>query len=193
MTELPGPAAAGPGPRHRALVPGTLAADRHWLGAAIELSGQCPPSLSAFSVGAILVSPDGRKIAAGFSRQTDPADHAEEVTLASAAEAENGTDGPGGRGGTGGTGGKGGQGRDLAGATIYCSLEPCLRRASRPVPCAELILAAGLRRVVLAWLEPPLFVPGGGARWLRDRGVTVVQLPELAGRARAVNAHLLDR
>jgi pyrimidine deaminase RibD-like protein len=187
VTELPGPAAAGPGPRHRALVPGTLAADRHWLGAAIELSGQCPPSPSAFSVGAILVSPDGRQIAAGFSRQTDPADHAEEVTLASAAEAGNGT------GRTGGRGGQGGRGQDLAGATIYCSLEPCLRRASRPVPCAELILAAGLRRVVLAWLEPPLFVPGGGARWLRDRGVTVVQLPELAGRARAVNAHLLDR
>jgi diaminohydroxyphosphoribosylaminopyrimidine deaminase/5-amino-6-(5-phosphoribosylamino)uracil reductase len=59
------------------------------------------------------------------------------------------------------------------------------------VPCAELILAAGLRRVVLAWLEPPVFVPGGGARWLAARGVTVVELPELAERARSVNAHLL--
>jgi diaminohydroxyphosphoribosylaminopyrimidine deaminase/5-amino-6-(5-phosphoribosylamino)uracil reductase len=48
-----------------------------------------------------------------------------------------------------------------------------------------------LRRVVLAWLEPPLFVPGGGAIWLREQGVAVTEIPELADRARAVNAHLL--
>lgn len=184
MTELPGPAVTGP-PRRRALAPGTPAADRHWLGAAIELSRRCPPSPSAFSVGAVLVGPDGRRIATGFSRQTDPADHAEEVALA-------GTAGAGAAGG-GGSDGAGSDGAAMREATIYCSLEPCLRRASRPVPCAELILAAGLRRVVLAWLEPPLFVPGGGARWLRNRGVTVVQLPELAEQAQAVNAHLLER
>jgi len=44
---------------------------------------------------------------------------------------------------------------------------------------------------VLAWLEPPLFVPGGGAEWLADRGVVVVEIPALAAEARAVNAHLL--
>ena len=37
----------------------------------------------------------------------------------------------------------------------------------------------------------PVFVPGGGARWLRDQGVTVVEVAELADEARAVNAHLL--
>jgi diaminohydroxyphosphoribosylaminopyrimidine deaminase/5-amino-6-(5-phosphoribosylamino)uracil reductase len=81
--------------------------------------------------------------------------------------------------------------RGLAEATMYTSLEPCRRRLSRPRSCSELILAAGVRRVVLAWLEPPVFVPGGGARWLRDQGVTVIEIPELAGEARAVNAHLL--
>lgn len=183
MTQLPGPAGA-PGRPGRALAPGTQGADRHWLGQAIELSRRCPPSRSAFSVGAVLVSPAGRLIAAGYSRQRDPADHAEEVALAKAAEA-------GGGAGSGGAVAGAAGAPALAGATIYSSLEPCLRRASRPVPCAELILAAGLRRVVLAWLEPPLFVPGGGARWLRARGVTVLELPELAGQARAVNAHLL--
>jgi diaminohydroxyphosphoribosylaminopyrimidine deaminase/5-amino-6-(5-phosphoribosylamino)uracil reductase len=148
------------------------AADRRWLAQAIELSALCPPSPSAYSVGAVLVSSAGQVIATGYSREGDPAGHAEEIALAKAARADRG-------------------GSRLAEATLYSSLEPCLRRASRPRPCAELILAAGIRRVVLAWLEPPLFVPGGGAAWLRAAGVTVIEIPGLAAAARAVNAHLL--
>jgi diaminohydroxyphosphoribosylaminopyrimidine deaminase/5-amino-6-(5-phosphoribosylamino)uracil reductase len=45
--------------------------------------------------------------------------------------------------------------------------------------------------VVIAWLEPPLFAPGGGAGLLREAGVTVVEVPELAARARAINAAVL--
>ena len=166
--------------------------DLRWLREAVELSRRCPPSDSAFSVGAILVaagsqpggegrdgrdsrdggdgrdSADGRVIATGYSRQRDPRDHAEEVALADAGAA-------------------------ASGGTIYTSLEPCLRRLSRPRSCAELIVAAGVRRVVLAWREPPVFVPGGGADWLRERGVEVTELPELAGAARAINSHLLAR
>ena len=151
----------------RAGNPDQADADRRWLTKAIELSRLCPPSPSAFSVGAVLVSAAGQLIATGYSRERDPADHAEEVALTKAGHAP----GPG--------------------ATLYSSLEPCLRRASRPRPCAELIVAAGLRRVVLAWLEPPLFVPGGGAAWLREAGLTVIEIPELASAARAANAHLL--
>jgi pyrimidine deaminase RibD-like protein len=162
------PATAGqPGQPGPPRVPGTAGSDRYWLSRAIELSLRCPPSPAAFSVGAVVVSEAGEVIATGFSRERDPADHAEEVALERAAAGL------------------------LAGATIYSSLEPCLRRASRPRPCAGLIAAAGLRRVVLAWLEPPLFVPGGGAAWLREHGVLVTELSELAARARAVNAHLL--
>jgi pyrimidine deaminase RibD-like protein len=149
--------------------------DLRWLREAIELSRLCPPSDAAFSVGAILVSGGGEVIATGFSRERDPHDHAEEVALAQAAESARPAAAPG----------------RLAGATMYTSLEPCLRRLSRPRSCSELIVAAGIRRVVLAWLEPPVFVPGGGARWLREQGVTVVEVPELAEAARAVNAHLL--
>jgi diaminohydroxyphosphoribosylaminopyrimidine deaminase/5-amino-6-(5-phosphoribosylamino)uracil reductase len=77
------------------------------------------------------------------------------------------------------------------GAVIYSSLEPCGRRASRPQPCAQLILAAGIPRVVYAWHEPPALAEGGGAELLEAAGVTVVQLPELAEAARRPNAHLL--
>jgi pyrimidine deaminase RibD-like protein len=143
-------------------------ADERWLREAIELSRSCPPSDAAFSVGAVLVGADGAAIATGYSREGHPRDHAEETALAKAADVA-----------------------EVAGATLYTSLEPCLRRLSRARSCAELIVAAGIRRVVLAWLEPPLFVPGGGARWLREQGVQVIEMPDLAGEARAVNAHLL--
>jgi len=79
----------------------------------------------------------------------------------------------------------------LTGATLYSSLEPCLARASRPRSCAELIIGAGVPRVVIAWLEPPLFAAGGGAGALRRAGVTVVEIPWLAALARSVNAHLV--
>jgi diaminohydroxyphosphoribosylaminopyrimidine deaminase / 5-amino-6-(5-phosphoribosylamino)uracil reductase len=144
-------------------------ADRHWLHEAIELSRRCPPSASAYCVGAVLVSSDGAVLATGFSRERDPHDHAEETALALVDPADP----------------------RLASATLYSSLEPCRFRTSRPVPCAELIITAGLRRVVVAWLEPPVLAPGGGAELLRDHGVTVLEAAELAAAARAVNAAVL--
>jgi diaminohydroxyphosphoribosylaminopyrimidine deaminase / 5-amino-6-(5-phosphoribosylamino)uracil reductase len=143
-------------------------ADLRWLRQAIELSRHSPPSATAFSVGAVVVGAEGEVIATGYSRELDPKDHAEEVALGRAE----------------------GDPR-LAGATLYSSLEPCRRRASRPRSCAELITDAGLRRVVIAWLEPPVFTTGGGAAALRQAGVTVIEIPWLAGLASSVNAHLM--
>lgn len=159
------PAGGEPGAQ---AVAGQAEADQRWLRQAIELSRRCPPSDSAFSVGAVLVTGDGEVMATGYSRELDPKDHAEEVALGRAA----------------------GDAR-LPGATLYSSLEPCRSRASRPRSCAELITDAGIRRVVIAWLEPPVFTDGGGAAQLRQTGVTVVEIPWLAGLARAVNADLL--
>ena len=158
--------------------------DLRWLRLACDLAGRCPPSRTAFSVGAVVVDAAGAELARGFSRAEDPRDHAEEVALARIARRHGGT-APADLAGLPGTG--------LAGATIYTSLEPCGERASRPASCSDLILAAGLRRVVFAWREPPVFVPGAGAgvERLRARGVEVVEVPELAGLAREPNAHLL--
>jgi 5-amino-6-(5-phosphoribosylamino)uracil reductase len=174
-------AAAGPG--HGGIVepgapgagaPGTGAeatvADRAWLAQTIGLSRRCPPSPSAFCVGAVVVAADGMVLATGYSRETSPHGHAEEAALAKIDPADS----------------------RLAGATLYSSLEPCRARASRPTPCAELIIAAGLRRVVIAWLEPRVFAPGGGAALLREAGITVVEVPALATEARAVNAAVLS-
>lgn len=174
----------------RRWIPGSPDADRHWLAAAIDLSRRCPPSDSAFSVGAILVAASGEVIATGYSREVDPKDHAEEVALRRAAEP---TPAEPARADARVRDPVHAAGADLSQATLYSSLEPCLRRRSRPTSCAALIAAAGLRRVVIAWREPPLFVPGGGTAWLAARGITVIEMSELTAAAKAVNQHLLSR
>jgi diaminohydroxyphosphoribosylaminopyrimidine deaminase/5-amino-6-(5-phosphoribosylamino)uracil reductase len=58
------------------------------------------------------------------------------------------------------------------GATLYVTLEPC-NHFGRTGPCAEAVLAAGLRRVVIG-CEERLPVHGGGAARLREGGVEVV-------------------
>jgi 5-amino-6-(5-phosphoribosylamino)uracil reductase len=143
-------------------------AEHQFLRWAIELSRLCPPSESAFSVGAVIVSEDGEVLATGFSREQEEHDHAEEVALR-----KLGTD------------------PRLRHATIYSSLVPCGARASRPLTCVQHIVAAGLPKVVFAWREPALFTAGEGADQLRAAGVAVTEVPELAARARAVNAHLV--
>ena len=144
--------------------------DHRFLRWAVELSRLCPPSKTAFSVGAVIVGEDGDVLATGFSREQEEHDHAEEVALRKL--------GPDWR---------------LKRATMYSSLVPCGARASRPVTCVQHILAAGIPRVVFAWREPDLFTDGQGAEQLRAAGVTVTEVPELAGLARTVNAHLIRR
>ncbi|HWE88852.1 MAG TPA: dCMP deaminase [Pseudonocardiaceae bacterium] len=144
-------------------------ADHRWLRRAIELSRRCPPSDTAFSVGAIVVSADGSELATGYSREGDDRVHAEEAALT-----KLDPDDP-----------------RLLGATIYSSLEPCSARKSRPRTCTQLILAAGLAKVVFAWREPAVFVADArGAEILADAGLTVVELTDLADAVRDVNRHL---
>ncbi len=58
--------------------------DHRFLRWAVELSRLCPPSESAFSVGAVVVDQDGQVLATGFSREQEEHDHAEEVALRTA-------------------------------------------------------------------------------------------------------------
>ncbi|MGW3287604.1 dihydrofolate reductase family protein [Streptomyces sp. NPDC001002] len=161
--------------RYEPTAPGTgslpTAADHHWLRLACELATHCPPSTTAFSVGAVVVAADGTELARGHSREAgDPVVHAEEAALAKLAPTDP----------------------RLPSATIYSSLEPCAHRASRPKPCAQLILDAGVRRVVTAWREPDTFVTAAdGNGLLAGRGVEVVVIPEYEERAKAPNSHLL--
>ena len=139
--------------------------DRELLARAVELARRCRRSDTAFSVGALVVDVDGTVLADGWSRRSDPKEHAEEAALAMLDAVP-------------------------PGATVYSSLEPCSARTSRPRTCTELIIAAGVARVVFAWREPSLFVECDGAERLRAAGVEVVELAELADAAREPNRHL---
>jgi diaminohydroxyphosphoribosylaminopyrimidine deaminase/5-amino-6-(5-phosphoribosylamino)uracil reductase len=57
------------------------------------------------------------------------------------------------------------------GATVYVSLEPCAHHGKTP-PCADALIAAGVRRVVAAVEDPSPGARGGAGR-LRDAGVRV--------------------
>lgn len=69
------------------------------------------------------------------------------------------------------------------GATVYVSLEPCNHQGKTP-PCAQALLAAGVRRVVFGASDPGR-ESGGGAATLRSGGVEVIGpvWSESAGRA----------
>ncbi len=70
--------------RYEPTAPGTdalpSAADHHWLALACDLAADCPPSETAFSVGAVVVARDGTELSRGHSREAgDPVVHAEEA------------------------------------------------------------------------------------------------------------------
>jgi diaminohydroxyphosphoribosylaminopyrimidine deaminase/5-amino-6-(5-phosphoribosylamino)uracil reductase len=141
----------------------------HWLSVAIECSRLSPPAPDHYAVGAVVVGADGRVLATGFTGETDPHYHAEEAALAKLT------------------------GVDLSGATLYSSLEPCTTRRSRPRSCADLIVDAGIRRVVFALREPPVFADGRGIEQLLAAGVKVVELPEYGRLVAEINEHVLGR
>ena len=73
-----------------------------------------------------------------------------------------------------------------AGATLYCTLEPC-SHTGRTGPCAPLVAGAGIRRVVVATEDPNPEVAGRGLGLLRQRGVDV-RSGVLATEAERLNA-----
>ncbi|MCU0314840.1 MAG: deaminase, partial [Solirubrobacteraceae bacterium] len=99
----------------------TSATDQQLLDRAIELGrrglGRVSPNPT---VGAVIAR-DGEVLGEGWHREYGGL-HAEAEAIAAAGDA------------------------DLAGATLYVSLEPCCHQGKQP-PCTEAILAAGIRRV----------------------------------------------
>jgi diaminohydroxyphosphoribosylaminopyrimidine deaminase/5-amino-6-(5-phosphoribosylamino)uracil reductase len=108
-------------------------------------------------VGCVILDPDGRIIGEGFhERKGDP--HAEAHALAAA-------------------------GKRAKGATAVVTLEPC-NHVGRTPACRQLLIDAGVARVVVAVVDPTSRGEGGAAV-LRDAGVDV-ETGVLADEARLV-------
>lgn len=77
------------------------------------------------------------------------------------------------------------------GATAYVTLEPCVHRG-RTGPCADALIAAGVRAVVVAVPDPNPAVNGGGLARLAAHGIET-RVGLLAPQGRALNPGFLSR
>jgi diaminohydroxyphosphoribosylaminopyrimidine deaminase/5-amino-6-(5-phosphoribosylamino)uracil reductase len=136
-------------------IPADSAQDRRFMMLALHVArrihGQTAPNPA---VGAIIADEaTGEVVARGWT-QTSGRPHAEAHALASA-------------------------GDRARGKTMYVTLEPCSYHGrtypliSKTMPCAEAILAAGMRRVVCATEDPNPEIAGRGVAVLRQAGVAV--------------------
>jgi diaminohydroxyphosphoribosylaminopyrimidine deaminase/5-amino-6-(5-phosphoribosylamino)uracil reductase len=63
-------------------------------------------------------------------------------------------------------------GEKAKGATLYVTLEPCSHYGRTP-PCAERVIQSGIRRVIVAALDPNPLVAGRGVEKLKAAGINV--------------------
>ena len=64
----------------------------------------------------------------------------------------------------------------LDGSTLYCNLEPCSKIYSgkKNSPCCDAIIKSGIKRVVIAQIDPNPHVSGSGVTLLRENGIEVI-------------------
>jgi diaminohydroxyphosphoribosylaminopyrimidine deaminase/5-amino-6-(5-phosphoribosylamino)uracil reductase len=113
-------------------------------------------------VGCVLIR-NGRAVGRGYHR-TPGSPHAEAIAVEEAGELSRG-------------------------ATLYVNLEPCAHHGRTP-PCADLLIGAGVTRVIAAIQDPNPLVNGAGFARLREAGVEV-RIGPLAEEARDLNAAFL--
>jgi len=123
-----------------------MSTDLDWMKLALELAagGRYTASPNPM-VGAVIVS-QGEVVGRGFHKKPG-LPHAEVLALAEAGE-------------------------KAQGATLYVTLEPCSHHG-RTGPCCVALAPAGIKRVVVASLDPDRRVAGTGIKHLREEGLSV--------------------
>jgi diaminohydroxyphosphoribosylaminopyrimidine deaminase/5-amino-6-(5-phosphoribosylamino)uracil reductase len=122
--------------------------DEKYMGMALRLAAKARGRTSPNPmVGAVVVA-NGKVISRGYHhRAGEP--HAEAIALKKA-------------------------GKNAKGATLYVTLEPCSHTGKRTPPCAPLIMQSGVKRIVVATIDPNPRVSGGGINTLTKAGFEVL-------------------
>ncbi|CFX77629.1 Riboflavin biosynthesis protein RibD [Syntrophomonas zehnderi OL-4] len=122
------------------------ASDQHYMQIALELASQALGRTSPNPVVGAVIVKDGEVVGAGYHLKAGTP-HAEIHALNQA-------------------------GVKASGATVYVTLEPCSHYGRTP-PCADALVKAGVRRVVIATLDPNPQVAGQGRQKLLKAGIIV--------------------
>lgn len=127
-----------------------------WMRRAVDLARESRPedgrSDHSPKVGAVIVK-DGVEIASAFRGQCGPGNHAEHCALL---------------------------GVDVdavRGSVVYTTLEPCSRRNTPKIPCAQRLIDAGVRTVFIGLYDPNPKIYREGWRMIRDAGIELRDFP----------------
>ena len=145
--------------RSEAVVPST---DSDFMKLAIEQGnqGRCTAPPNPW-VGCVIVSESGEVIGKGFHKKAGTA-HAEVVAISSVSEADK---------------------CKLSTSTLYSTLEPCSHHG-RTGPCCEAVVKCGVKRCVVAVLDPDTKVSGRGMKYLEEHGIeTTIEVEQEAAEA----------
>lgn len=144
--------------------------DCYWMAKAIQLAQKGRYTTSPNPrVGCVIVDENNQLIGQGFHIKAGTP-HAEVHALRDAAATRE---------------------QGAQGATAYVTLEPCSHYGRTP-PCAEALVNAKVRRVVIGMTDPNPTVSGNGIRILQEAGVDVVS-DVMATQAAALNPGFIKR
>ena len=120
--------------------------EKKWMKLALKIAKKGEGKVSPNPMVGAVITRDGQMIASGF-HQYFGGPHAEVEAIKKAKDKVKGT-------------------------TLYVTLEPCCHYGKTP-PCTKKIIQSGIRRVVVATLDPNPLVSGKGVEELRTAGIDV--------------------
>ena len=139
--------------------------DKHYMSAALRLAERGRYTVGVNPMVACVIVRDDTIVGEDYHRRSGEA-HAEVLALRKAAAAARA-------------------------ATVYVTLEPCVHHG-KPPPCVPALIAAKVRRVVVAMLDPNPLVHGRGVAALRAAGIQVA-CGLFEDRARTLNRGFVSR